>query len=474
MSLTTLAAATVTATLVGAVPATSAPTITGEYPLSDKPVRLATGPDGNVWATIGGVNDVARVRPDGTVTEFDLPGVAGPTGVTTGPDGNLWLTVAGAVARVPPLDPGATTTFAIPGLVPREIVTGPDGNLWTTNGDRVLRIPPGNPAAATSFVVPDLDPRGIAASADGQLWIADFGGTTNGRVIRMAPDGTYTAIPTGGGVMDVATLPGGAVGFTNPLADPQFVGRLAPDGELRTQPTPGADPFGIAGAIDGAFWTANFAEHTLGRIGPDGSYTTLGGLSAGSGPRYLTAGPDGTTLWVGLENAERIARVSGIEPPPSGGGGGDGPSPTPPADRRAPADRTAPRILRLSAFPTRFRAGPRLRAQRAGRTGVATRVTVAVDERSTVRMQLLRVRDGYRSGGRCRVGRAPSATATRCVREQSVQVRTFRVSGTRRIIVTGRVGKRSLSPGRYRLRVVATDAAGNRSTARTISLRIVR
>ncbi len=456
---------------VAAAPALAAPVVSGEFDLPAAPGQLAPGPDGNVWITIGGF-DLARVTPDGTVTTFDVPGVVGFAGVTAGPDGNLWGTYTGGVARIPPGDPTTATTFPIAGLAtPRTVVTSSDGNLWTASGDRVFRISPANPAAATSFLVPDLDPRGLAAASDNHVWVADFGGTTNGRLIRVAPDGSFTATPTGGGVMDVAGGPGGAVGFTNPLADPQFVGQLPLGGPLLTSPAPGADPTGIDYAADGAFWTANFNANQLGRLAPDGSYTALAGLSPSSGPRHLTAGPDGRTLWVGLETAEKVARVTGIEPPPSGGGGGGGGGGGVPLP---PVDRTAPRILRLAASPTRFRAGQRLRVPRPGRAGVATRVTVALDEPASVRLQLLRLRDGYRAGGRCRVGRAPSAKAKRCVREQSVQVRTLRVSGIRRITVTGRVGKRTLPAGRYRLRATATDAAGNRSAARTIALRIVR
>jgi hypothetical protein len=40
--------------------------------------------------------------------------------------------------------------------------------------------------------------------------------------------------------------------------------------------------------------------------------------------------------------------------------------------------------------------------------------------------------------------------------------------------MTGRVGSRALKPGRYRLRVVAVDAAGNRSAEQRLSFRIVR
>jgi len=39
---------------------------------------------------------------------------------------------------------------------------------------------------------------------------------------------------------------------------------------------------------------------------------------------------------------------------------------------------------------------------------------------------------------------------------------------------SGRIGTRALRRGRYKLRLVATDAAGNRSAPRTVAFRIVR
>ncbi len=46
--------------------------------------------------------------------------------------------------------------------------------------------------------------------------------------------------------------------------------------------------------------------------------------------------------------------------------------------------------------------------------------------------------------------------------------------GDNRVRITGRLGRRALRPGRYRLRVVARDAAGNQSTSRARTFRIVR
>jgi hypothetical protein len=171
--------------------------------------------------------------------------------------------------------------------------------------------------------------RGIDAGG-GRLWIADFG---SARIISATTAGVATPIDVGGGPQEVAGGPGGQVAYGNPGVFPQNVGRLVPGGMPLLTDTPQADPFGIDFAADGAYWIAQFAAGNLGRLTPAGAYTTLAGLPAGSGPRYLTAGPC-NTVWVGLETSQQVARISGVEPPP-------GPPPPPPPN---PDDRTAPKL----------------------------------------------------------------------------------------------------------------------------------
>jgi hypothetical protein len=53
-------------------------------------------------------------------------------------------------------------------------------------------------------------------------------------------------------------------------------------------------------------------------------------------------------------------------------------------------------------------------------------------------------------------------------------VRTHRIAGANRVKFTGRVGRRALKLGRYRARLVASDAAGNRSAGRFVRFRVKR
>ncbi len=91
--------------------ALAAPKIDGEFPVSDQPRGITQGPDGNIWAAVGG--KVAKITPAGRVTEFDPANIGSPQGITTGPDGNLWVTQSDGVAKFSPADPNSATGFSV-------------------------------------------------------------------------------------------------------------------------------------------------------------------------------------------------------------------------------------------------------------------------------------------------------------------------------------------------------------------------
>ncbi len=294
---------------IAATPATAAPKVNGKFAVSGVGTNneLTKGPDGNVWVTLDQTNDIARIKPNGKVTEYDPANVSNPTGITTGPDGQLWVTQNGGVASFSPEDPDAAVDFAVNDIAdPRPIVSGPDDNLWTVSGGNVIRIDPANPAGATSFPVL-VAGRDIDAGKDGRLWAADF----DGQVVRLTTDGDATAFDTGdgSGLQAIAAGPKGQVAYADPTSNPQKVGLLK-GGKLKRKKAPG-DPFGVAFGADKAYWIPRFAGDDLLRLTPDGQTSTLGGLGNGAGPRRIAKGPDGT-VWVTLDGAEKIARVSGL------------------------------------------------------------------------------------------------------------------------------------------------------------------
>ena len=465
--------------LVLALPAvaSAAPALDGSFTVSGIPKRLTLGPDGNVWFTLENSSDnkeFGKITPTGQVTEFDTPNGELPIGITTGPDGKLWLTAPGNVIDFAPNDPGGATAHPISDIIQAQtIVAGPDGNLWTGSADKIFKIT--TSGTETHYTVTDLTAHGIAAGGDGNLWVADFTGPggTNGRIIKAPTTGsgdpTTKFDATGGQPQEIAAGPTGQLGFTQPTAQPQYVGRIDFAGNVQKTTLPnGTDPFGIAFGNDGAYWTPQFGANSLGRTTTAGVHTDIP-LGAGTGPRYITRGAD-NTLWVGLETVTKIARITGVSAPPS--------LPALPPSPAAVADTVAPGITTysLSSKVIRpFTSG----ASIAAKVTRGTRVTYTLTEAATATFTVQRLLPGrtvkVKRRTHCVRPTRKNAKRRKCTRVKRAGSFT-RVStpGANSFTFTGRVNGKRLGPGRYRLRLVARDAAGNASKARLLRFRVVK
>ncbi len=460
--------ATVAVLLVAPALAAAAPAVDGEFALTGKPVHLAPGPDGNMWVAMTDStrgNDVASVTPAGVVTEFDLPGIINTAGIVTGPDGKLWATHSnggGGVFRFATTDPRGGADVPVSDITDaRSIVVGPDGNLWTASGDKAIRITPVAVPVATSFTVTGMAAHDIVRGGDGLLYIAE-GGSGAGHVVGLTTDGRPTLYATGGG-QGVAAGPAGQIAYTNPVNSPEQIGRIAP-GTLRPLTTDVAniDPTGIVLGNDGVYWIANFGSSTLSRFTTDGVVTAFPGLSAGSGPRWIAAGPN-DTLWVGLETAQSVARVTGVSAPvvtPPGGGGGGGGGMPPGGGGGGGGGTTAP-PPNLPPVPSKLFLPKRLHP------GQHADVDVTLSEAATLTLRFTRMLPGKRTrAGRCvrparSLRRRPS-----CTRVAKVGTLTRSVgSGAVTISWDGKVAGHKLAVGSYRLSIEAADATGLRSTS---------
>ena len=138
-----------------------------------------------------------------------------------------------------------------------------------------------------------------------------------------------------------------------------------------------------------------------------------------------------------------------------------------------PADTTPPSLTALALSPTRFRAarrGPSI----AAKTG--SRISYKLSEAATLTFRVERAAAGRRAHGRCVKPKRANRTLKRCTRYTALRGVLTRegAAGTNSFTFTGRLRGRKLRAGRYRLRAVATDAAGNRSATRRGAFRIVR
>jgi virginiamycin B lyase len=431
-----LAAAVVGTALIPAA-ASAAPTLDGDFAAGGKPGQIAAGPDGNMWAVLSTTHDLAKIAPDGTVTDYDAADITSPIGITAGSDGNMWVTQAGGVAKFSTADPTAAVKTPIAAITdPRRIVSGPGGKLYTASGDKVITIDPANPAGATNFTVPGMSARGIAAASDDSLWVVDFAGQ---RIVNTKTDGTgQTPYPVGGLPQEVGAGPNGQVLYGNPGTNPQTVGRIVPGGQPQTTDVPGTDPFGITFGADGAYWTANFANATIGRVTTDGAVTPLA-MPAASGPRWIAAGPN-KTLWVSLELTDKIARVTGV----------DAPTTTTTTTGTGTTDTTAPVLSNVTLTRKTLR--------------------LKLSESSGVTVRIERATKGAKRGGKCVKRTRSNRKAKGCTRWVSAgSLKTLTPAGTAKLKLA-----KPLALGKYRVTVAAKDGAGNRAAAKTVRASISR
>jgi streptogramin lyase len=144
------------------------------------PIRLAAGPDGNVWFTEPSSSRVTRITPAGQITGFALASSVHPSGIAAGPDGALWFMEArekdSAIARV--TTSGALTEFPLPLSETEEIgglfgagsvVAGSDGRIWFAyQPGSVGRISPDG--RISNVPIPTRLPEAMAAGPEGSVW----------------------------------------------------------------------------------------------------------------------------------------------------------------------------------------------------------------------------------------------------------------------------------------------------------------
>jgi streptogramin lyase len=452
--------------MVSAAPVAAAPAVDGIFDIpGDAGVQnngqLTVGPDGNIWVALDSA--VAKVTPDGTVTVFgstELNDTLGnPTGGITSAGGFIWVSQGVSVGKqtivkIPPAAPATATGVAVADIDAgaTAMTTGPDGNVWVGLTNKIVRFTPTDPPAPIKFEKPLLSPKGMTSASDGTLWVTDT--QNGGRLLNVTTGGADTPYIVGGQPQFLAAGPSGQIAFSNPNNAPQQIGLLSPGGTAQLLDRPaGSDPFGVTFGNDGAYWIAEFAGNRLARVTTDGQLTTLAGFPDAplgtQGPRQITVGPN-NTLWATIDKPgdapnSKIARITGVESPPV-----TNPGPTPgdqtptntPPPPPPPPDTTAPQLSLVTVT----------------RTGTTLRFTLS--EAGTARAVLARAAAGKRRGKACVKPTRKLRKAKRCTRFVRVKVVSAPAIAGQNAI---RLPKQT-RPGRYRVVITATDAAGNRGT----------
>ena len=291
----------------------------------DAPTGITAGPDGNLWFTNNLSDEIGRITPGGTITEFQLPSAtASPRDIVAGADGNLWFTESGVDNKI-----GKMTTagvlldeYTVPtaGSQPTGITAGPSGTLWFTEKgpDKVGQVTTGGSFQGEFALPGGADPTDIVFGSDGAFFVTEPGidkiarVTTPGGVVTQV---SGTNITAGAEPTAIAAGPDDNLWFTEPGLDQ--IGRMSPLGTVTEFPLPtGSQPSDIVAGPDGNLWFTEPGTNKIGRITPTGAISHFdAGLSPAANPLGITAGADGN-LWF-AEDSDRIGRITTALDPPA-------------------------------------------------------------------------------------------------------------------------------------------------------------
>ena len=154
-------------------------TLSARIPRDAVPFGVAVAPDGAVWATLPGANQVLRIARSGDATVFDVPTrQSGLTDIAVGLDGTVYFLEL-AANKIGRLTGDRLEEFAVPtpaaGLT--ALAVAPDGAAWFTElrGHRLGRLR-GGTIKEFQLPRPDARPIGIAVDAGNNVWYADLSG----------------------------------------------------------------------------------------------------------------------------------------------------------------------------------------------------------------------------------------------------------------------------------------------------------
>lgn len=265
------------------------------------PTDLCFDETGNLFVSDLGNHCVRRIAPDGMVTDaagsgsHDLAVQEFADGSPRAsrfnrPQGVLWSPGHGLFIadtfnrRIRRLDRGFTRveTWAGTGsaahvdgswdscafLQPRSMALSSDGSVWIADGPWIRHLSPGRRVQSLGFPLQgpfrlggEVD--GIAVDPFGNLWVADYEGH---RLLRRSPSGQFLSVGLG------------RAGF-----------RDGGPGEARFNL-----PRGLAADEGGNIYVADSGNHSVRKVSPDGTVTTVAGTGRGT--------------WGGVDGSARVAQ----------------------------------------------------------------------------------------------------------------------------------------------------------------------
>ena len=442
-----------------------------------------------------------------------------PAGIAVDSSGNLVIAayLNNAVELVPGSDCAAgTCPYGYAGAMTKghiyAIAGTPGTPGFSTDGTSPTSGQLGGPAAVA------LDGRGdlligdraagvveTVAAADCAVGTCPFGfptAMTQGNIYRVAgtatvhnlsPNGTPARSSALHGITGVAVDAGGNLLISN---DAGGVVSLVAGADCATF----VCRYGFPGTMTkGGIYTIAGTPLVNG-FSPDGTAATSGFLNA---PQALALDTSGNLFIADIGNGRIHELGAAALPPPTPGTPGDptgpadptgpgpadptGPGPTdspgptgssPPSSGGSTTDRTAPQIRSASLTNRKFAVGRAVTAAKSRRKApLGTTIRLTLTEAATVSIAVEQRVAGRRSGKRCvrPTKKLINTKARRCNLTITVGTLTQKIGqGAAKVPFTGRLKRGALKPGTYVLRLIPTDAAGNRGAAKTMSFTIVK
>jgi virginiamycin B lyase len=290
-----------------------------------RPQAIVVGPNGNLWVTEVIKHQIFRIKPNGDVTAFRVPGekVGVLQGITFGPDGNLWFTSReeNAIRRVSPAGE-FNGTFVIPsqateptqtnkGSWPRGITVGPDGQIWFAEmaANKIGRVTLTGEFSEFEIPTAKAQAYGVVTGPDQNLWFTESGAGKIGRLeVKTGKITEFALSNPQSRPRDIAVGPDGHLWFSMNGSD--HIGRISTDGDIKEFPLPAdTKPIGIAAGADGNVWFTAFKSNKIGRISPTGVVSFFDLKTANAQPFGMTTGPNGA-IWFTLQ-ANHVGHVNG-------------------------------------------------------------------------------------------------------------------------------------------------------------------
>ena len=503
-----------------------------------QPYGIAAGPEGDLWFTDRGTTKaIGRITPSGAITELTagLDEGSRPLEITLGPEGDLWFTDGGttkAIGRITPS--GAITEFTAgldEGAEPYDITASTEGDLWFTDRGSTKAIGRITPSGAITEFTAGLDqhtaPWDIAAGPEGNLWFTDLGAPK--AIGRITPSGTITEFSTGlnTGSVPVGIAPGadGNMWFTDSGKTPA-IGQITPAGAI-TEFSAGLEassaPVSIAPGPDGDLWFADQGSGTSPAIGQIGagaapalvSPPAVSGNDQAGGAQLC--GDAAWSSWASLQpstslfgfdgyrwllGASEVAVGQSYTPAAADVGGqlscqvtvsyplldvttSAASAPVTILAAARPATPLTPPpvpvLSRVHQSADRWRAGAKLARISASKRKrstppVGTTVSFTADEPVSVRFSFTRLLSGRAVANKCVALTSKNARHRACRRVLAAGALTLAArTGSNSVVFQGRISAhKRLAVGRYTLTITATNTAGVRSTAHSLSFTIVK